>query len=58
MSENGLNHGSDFIFSDGSESFKPLGSEELNGAHFSDLDVVRTIVGPHQVIPVPGESSR
>ena len=45
------------MFSDGSESFNPLGREELDIAQFPDLDVVRSIVGPYEVFPTSAEAS-
>lgn len=56
--ENGLDHGTDLVLSNGSHSLQPLGGEELERAHLPHLHIVRTEIGPDQVLAVPAKLGR
>ncbi|RAL48615.1 hypothetical protein DM860_000935 [Cuscuta australis] len=55
VSEDALNHGGDFIFSNRPKRLESLGSEELEIAELSDLHVVRAVIGPDQIRAVPAQ---
>ena len=55
VSKDGLDHGSDLIFTDRSKRLESFWCEELKRAHFSNLHVVGTIISPYQILTVAAE---
>ncbi|KAL8162121.1 hypothetical protein V2J09_013610, partial [Rumex salicifolius] len=56
ISVDGFNHGGNLIFSNGPKRFKSLRGKKLHSTHFPHLNIVRPVVGPYEILPVPAEA--